>query len=77
MREGEILSLERNPVDLLANTINLQLGETKNDLPRTIFRAYRRSAYCWSNDADGASLAVDSFDQRGMLLKIRGSEGLA
>ena len=36
MRLGEILALEWSQVDLLANTINLRPGETKNDQARTV-----------------------------------------
>jgi integrase len=36
MRKGEILSLDWTQVDIIANTIMLRAGETKNDAPRTI-----------------------------------------
>jgi integrase len=75
MREGEILSLEWDQVDFLADTINLRPGETKNDLPRTIPIVPQLRALLVeqrSSRQTGCRFVCFRFDRRGHAVKISG-----
>ena len=76
MRLGEILALEWDQVDFLANVIRLRAGETKNDDPREIpiipaLRVLLQEQFakrepkcefvCYRVDRGGHSVKIDSF----------------
>ena len=75
MREDEVLSVEWDQIDFLADTIRLWADQTKSDAARTI-RSFPRCGLCSRSSARSAEsncpLVCFRLDRKGHAVRIRG-----